>query len=61
MTVTLMPSAKILLDLTLVSAKTVFQEMDINAKVRFIYLLLTSSPERKASSSYSDLCLFPTT
>ena len=51
-----MPSAKILLDLTLVSAKRVFQEMDINAKVRFIYLLLTSSPERKASSSYSDLC-----
>ena len=43
MPVTLIPSAKILLDPTLVSAKRVFQEMDINAKVRFIYLILTYS------------------
>ena len=38
MLVTLMPNAKILLDLTLVPAKKVLQEMEKYALVRFSYL-----------------------
>ena len=39
MLVTLMPSVKILLDLTLVPAKSVLQEMEKHALVRFLLWL----------------------
>ena len=47
MLVTLMPSVKILLDLTLVPAKRVLQEMENHALVRFTCNRLTNSSQIK--------------
>ena len=52
MLVTLMPSVKILLDLTLVPAKSVLQEMEKHALVRFSYPTELSFLKKKLFSTF---------
>ena len=61
MVVTLMPSVKILLDLTLVPAKRVLQEMEKHALVRFTLLTDFFFQIQNEWSQCSDILLFPRT
>ena len=61
MLVTLMPSVKILLDLTLVPAKRVLQEMEKHALVRFTLLTDFFFQIQNEWSQCSDILLFPRT
>ena len=53
MLVTLMPSVKILLDLTLVPAKRVLQEMERHVLVRFLLWLNDQLFQKEKNQSFS--------